>query len=215
MLTPRERLCPENAAAMIRSASTAFVLALCCLAALPAEARKKAKPVDAESSDDSGAGSSKTSKSAKADKPDSGKPVQIASFGDWGAYLAKGKGKTCYTLASPKERKPDIKRPAAYVFIADRPAEKVKNEVSIIMGFPMKESAPAQAKVGTTSFDLVAKGANAWIKDPADESKFVESLRHAAKLVVKAVPTHGPGTTDTYVLTGFKQALDRVTKECK
>lgn len=186
---------------MIRTASTAFALiAVCCVLAVPAEARKKPKPVADPKTD-----TSKTDAS--------GKPVQVASFGDWGAYLAKGKTKTCYTLASPKDRKPDVKHPAAYVFIADRPAEKVHNEVSIIMGFPVKDG--AQAKVGTSSFDLVAKGANAWIKNPADEAKFVEALKHSGKLVVKAAPTRGPATTDMYVLAGFKQALDRVTKECK
>ncbi len=209
---------------MIRTASTAFVLAVCCLVALPAEARRKTKPAPQSDESDNGtseSGKTKSSKSkTKADKADKkpdapGKPVQVATFGDWGAYLAKGKTKTCYTLASPKERKPDVKRAASYVFIADRPADKVRNEVSIIMGFPVKEGAPAQAKVGTSGFDLVAKGSNAWIKNPADEAKFVEALKHSGKLVVKAAPTRGAATTDIYVLTGFKQALERITKECK
>jgi hypothetical protein len=193
---------------MTRTASIVLALAAICVAAAPAAARRKATPPPA--ADDSG-----TAKDAKS-KPDaSGKPVQVASFGDWGAYLAKGKIKTCYTLGSPKERKPEGKRAAAYVFIADRPTQKVHNEVSIIMGFPMRDGAPAQAKVGSASFDLVAKGANAWIKNPDEEAKFVEALRRSPKLVVRATPTHGPATTDTYVLAGLKQALDRVTKECK
>jgi hypothetical protein len=182
---------------MKRFAETFALLALCCLAALPAQARKKAKP-EAEKSE-----------------PAASKPVKVASFGDWGAYLAKGKSKTCYTLASPKERKPDAKRETAYVFIADRPAEKVHNEVSIIMGFAIKPSAAPTAKVGTTSFDLIAKGSNAWIKNQADEAKFVEALKHSAKLVVKAAPAKGPATTDIYALSGFRQALDRINKECK
>lgn len=200
---------------MIRPAPTALtLLAVCSLLATPAEARRHARP-SPPSSDDADAGSKADKAPGKDKKAESTKPQQIASFGDWSAYMAKGKSKTCYTLASPKERKPDLKRGSAYVFIADRPAEKVHNEVSIIMGFPLKEDAAAQAKVGNASFDLVAKGANAWIKNPADEAKFVEALRHSAKLVVKAAPKKGPATTDIYVLSGFGQALDRVGKECK
>ncbi len=194
------------------AASTVLVLMSVALAALglaatPAAARKKADPDAAKLAQESDKGSDK--------KEDAGKPVQVATFGDWGAYLAKGKAKTCYALASPQDRKPEAKHDAAYVFIADRPGEKVHNEVSIIMGFPMKENAGAQAKIGAASFDLVAKGANAWIKNPAEEAKFVEALQHGGKLVVKAPPVKGPATTDTYSLTGLKPALERVSRDCK
>lgn len=191
---------------MIRSAKTALlVAALLPFLVASAEARKKP---DHDAAKLAHASEKKQDTSA-------GKPMQVATFGDWGAYLAKGKGKTCYALASPKERKPEAKHDAAYVFIADRPAENVHNEVSIIMGFPVKENGAAQAKVGTTNFDLVTKGSNAWIKNQADEAKFVEALKHSGRLIVKAPAAKGPATTDVYMLTGLKQALDRVTKDCK
>ena len=195
------------------AAPTALVLACvlaCVLLAMPsaAAARKKADPDAAKLAQES-------DKKDADKKGDAGKPVQVATFGDWGAYLAKGKAKTCYALASPQERHPEAKHDAAYVFIADRPGEKVHNEVSIIMGFPMKESGGAQARIGNASFDLVAKGANAWIKNPAEEAKFVEALQHGGKLVVKAPPVKGPPTTDTYSLAGLKPALERVSKDCK
>ena len=188
------------------AASTAFAFASLTLAVTPAAAARSKKAEAAKPAADV------DKKDAK--KEDAGKPVQVATFGDWGAYLAKGKAKTCYALASPQDRKPEAKHDAAYVFIADRPGEKVHNEVSIIMGFPMKE-AGAQAKVGNASFDLVAKGANAWIKNPGDEAKFVETLQHGGKLLVKASPVKGPAITDTYSLAGLKPALERVSKDCK
>ena len=173
------------------------------LATLPAEARR-----DHKKAQDSTQASTK--------KSDSSKPVQVATFGDWGAYTAKsGKARTCYALASPKERRPEVKRDAAYIFISDRPGEKVHNEVSIIMGFPVKENGKAEAKIGRTNFDLVSKGSNAWIKNPDDEAKFVEALQHSGTLVVKAAAAKGPATVDTYALDGFKQALARVSKECR
>ena len=192
---------------MTRSAPILLVAALAFAAsfAQPAAARHRASAPDKES-----AAPEKTSDAAAP-----GKPVQVGTFGDWGAYLAKGKAKTCYALAMPKDRKPEGKKEAAYVFIADRPAEKVHNEVSIMMGFPIKESGAAQAKVGSASFDLVAKGSNAWIKNPADEAKFVDALKHTGKLTVTAPSMKGKSTTDTYSLAGFKQALDHVAKDCK
>lgn len=145
-----------------------------------------------------------------------GKPEQVGSYGDWGAYVAQGaKDKTCYALARPKDRAPGgLNRDPAYVFISTRPSDKVREEVSIIMGFPLKEGEGSKAEVGGTSFDLVAKGTNAWIKNQAEEAKFVEALRKGSKLVVRAPSARGRVTTDTYVLSGVAQALEKVQKEC-
>jgi hypothetical protein len=181
----------------------------------------KAKDAKTKSKTDAKKTDSKKSDGKKKDAKDAdhkggAKPVQVGSFGDWGAFLAQsGKEKTCYALASPKDRLPSgLPRDPAYVFISNRPAENVRNEISIIMGFPMKDGAEARAEVGNLGFDLVAKGPNAWVKNPAEEGQFIEAMKKSAKLVVKAPSIKGNVTTDNYSLTGFSQALDKVQKEC-
>lgn len=139
----------------------------------------------------------------------------IEAYGDWTASLAQGKAKTCYALAKPKQRSPEGKRDQAYVFIADRPAEKVHNEVSIIMGFPIKEGSAAKARAGKIDFDLVAVSNAYFMKNPADDVRFVDTLKRGGVLIVKAPPLKGALTTDTYGLDGFKKALDRAQKECR
>jgi len=174
------------------------------------EARKhETKPQESKKSDAKADAKAQDSKKA-------GKPLQVGNYGDWGAYLAQtGKDKTCYALASPKDRTPGgLKRDPAYVFISNRPGENVRNEVSIIMGFALKEAGEARAEIGGSNFDLVGKGTNAWIKNPAEESKFVEALKKGSKLVVKAPSLKGNVTTDTYSLSGISQALERVQKDC-
>jgi len=158
-------------------------------------------------------------KKADAKSPDSkkgGKPVQLASFGDWGAFLAQGgKDKTCYALATPKDRNPAaLKRDPAYVFISSRPGENVRNEVSIIMGFAMKDGSDAKAEIAGSNFALIAKGTNAWVKNPAEETQFIDAMKKGSKLVVRAPSIKGNVTTDSYSLAGLSQALDRVQKEC-
>ncbi len=146
-----------------------------------------------------------------------GKPEQVGTFGDWGAFVSQGaKDKTCYALARPKERSPaGLNRDPAYVFISTRPGEKVREEVSIIMGFPMKDDGKSKAEVGAASFELVVKGANAWIKNPAEEARLVEALKKGSKLVVRAPSARGRVTTDTYSLAGIAPALEKVQKECQ
>jgi hypothetical protein len=184
----------------------AFAFAAALAWTSPASAKaKQAKP--AAKAEQSGTASAATTKT--------GKPSQLASYGDWGVFVAQGENsKTCYALATPKDRAPPgLKRDPAYVFISNRPGENVREEVSIIMGFPMKEGG-GRAEIAGSGFALIAKGANAWIKNQAEEAKFVDALKKGAKLIVKAPALKGHVTTDSYSLTGLAQALERVAKEC-
>ncbi|HLH11781.1 MAG TPA: invasion associated locus B family protein [Methylovirgula sp.] len=225
---------------MIRASGLGLALAL-CLAGLSSAAwaqsdadsststhrtHKSAKPKAPKSSKKDGSKKESAKKeSAKrghadkaeaSDEEDAGKPVQIATFGDWGAFLAEGKEKTCYVLAEPKERVPDkLKRDPAYIFISSRPDENIHNEVSVTMGFEMKDGGDAEADVAGTTYDLVSKGPNAWIKNPAQEAQFISALKKNAKLVVKATSVKGHTTTDSYSLAGLSQALERANKECR
>jgi hypothetical protein len=189
-------------------------------------ATSQSKP-DAKTSDTKSTGKTAKGKDEKNGKKvaslGDGKPVLLDTFHDWGAYMARGKEKTCYALASPKERAPStLKRDQAYVFISSRPSENVRNEVSIIMGFPLKDNAEAKAEIGSASYELIGKGTNAWIKNAAKESQLVEDLKKGSKdlkkgskLTVKASSNKGGQTTDSYSLAGLSQALDRVQKECQ
>ena len=146
-----------------------------------------------------------------------GKPALVTSFGDWGAYTAvAGKSKTCYALAEPKERLPAaLKRDKAYIFVSTRPAEGVKNEVSIIMGFDVKADSSPRSEVGTTGFDMVAQKDKLWVRNAAEEGHLLDAMRKGQRLIVKATSLRGNNTSDSYSLSGLAQALDRVQKECQ
>lgn len=147
---------------------------------------------------------------------DPAKPTLVGSFGDWGAYATQGKSRVCYALGKPKDRSPAaLKKEQAYVFISNRPSEGVKNEISVIMGVPLKEAAEARAEVGSATFDLVAKGQNAWVKNAADETRFIDAMKKGGKLIVKGTLFRGGVATDSYSLAGLAQALDRVIKDCR
>lgn len=193
-----------------------------------AEAKKTAeakKPAAAEEEPDAKSGKDKNGKAAKASKEKPAEkekagaktPTAVGSYGDWNAMTAHGQGKdkTCYALAEPKDRQPaKLQRDKAYVFISTRPAEGVRNEVAIILGFAAKDGGAASADIDGDNFELVTKGSNAWVKNPAKEKEFVEALKNGSKLVVKAPSAKGNVTTDTYSLKGLSDALGRVQKEC-
>jgi invasion protein IalB len=146
-------------------------------------------------------------------------PTLLGQYGDWGAYSAKpGGAKVCFTLAKPKTSKTEPagrKRDQAYVFISTRPAENVKHEVSVIIGYPFKTSSDAIAEVGAAKFAMYTQNDGAWIKNVAEEARMIDAMRKAADLTVKGTSGRGTQSTDQYSLKGLAQALDRAEQECK
>ncbi|MDP2357252.1 MAG: hypothetical protein Q8M31_14475 [Beijerinckiaceae bacterium] len=155
-------------------------------------------------------------KPAAQPKADPSKPVLVGQFGDWGAFATpQSKARTCYALSQPKTRAPgNLNRDPAYIFVSHRPAEKVRNEIAIIMGFDVLADSKPVAEIGNEEFELVAKGAHLWLRDASDEGKFIAAMRKGARLTLKARSTRNNLTTDTYSLSGITQALDRSLKEC-
>ena len=143
-------------------------------------------------------------------------PTPLGQFGDWSAFqVGNAKGRSCFTISSPKERKPDkLERDPATIFVTRRPGEGVHNEISLIVGFPMKEGGNATIKIGKTSFSLYTKEANAWVKNAAEEGNVIAAMRKGGNLVFDGTSKRGNKTTDRYSLSGLPQALESISKAC-
>src|SRR3954451_7488299 len=146
-------------------------------------------------------------------------PTLIGQFGNWGAYTAMPNGrKVCFALAKPASSKtnpPNRPRDPAYAFVSTRPAEKVVNEVSFMIGYALKPGSESTLEVGGASYAMYTQGDGLWIKNAAEEEKMVEALRKAPEAVVKGVSAKGTETIDTFSLKGLAQALDRLAQDCR
>jgi Invasion associated locus B (IalB) protein len=147
------------------------------------------------------------------------KPTLLAQFADWGAYSASPGGKKiCFTIAKPtsaETKPPNRPRNPPYMFITTRPADKVTNEVSVAIGYPLKGGSEASVEVGATTFALYTLGDGAWIKNIAEEAHMVDVMRHGDTAVVHGESARGTQSTDTYSLKGLSEALDRIAQECQ
>ncbi|MGY8638902.1 invasion associated locus B family protein [Bradyrhizobium sp. 14AA] len=146
-------------------------------------------------------------------------PTLIGQFGTWGAYSATPNGKkVCFALAKPSSSKtnpPNRPRDPAYAFVSTRPAEKVNNEVSVMIGYALKPGSESSVEVGGAAFAMYTQGDGLWIKNAAEEERMVEAMRKSADLVVKGVSAKGTETIDTFSLKGLAQALDKIAQDCR
>jgi Invasion associated locus B (IalB) protein len=182
-------------------------------AAKPAAAAKPATPAAKP------AAPGKPEAAAAAAAAGGAEPTLIGQFGTWGAYTATPSGrKVCFALAKPSSSKtnpPNRPRDPAYAFVSSRPAEKVVNEVSIMIGYTLKPGSESTLEVGGGSYAMYTQGDGLWIKNAAEEERMVEAMRKSADVVVKGVSAKGTETTDTFSLKGLSQALDRLAQDCK
>ena len=146
-------------------------------------------------------------------------PTLIGQFGTWGAYTATPNGrKVCFALAKPSSSKtnpPNRPRDPAYAFVSSRPAEKVVNEVSIMIGYALKPGSESSLEVGGSAYAMYTQGDGLWIKNAAEEDRMVDAMRKSADVTVKGMSAKGTETTDVFSLKGLSQALDRLAQDCK
>jgi hypothetical protein len=146
-------------------------------------------------------------------------PTLIGQFGTWGAYTATPNGrKVCFALAKPSSSKtnpPGRPRDPAYAFVSTRPAEKVTNEVSIMIGYQLKPGSESSLEVGGARYAMYTQGDGLWIKNAAEEERMVDAMRKAPDVVVKGMSAKGTETSDTFSLKGLAQALDKIGQDCR
>jgi hypothetical protein len=145
-------------------------------------------------------------------KPDAAKPPPAMS-----GATPNGK-KVCFALAKPASSKtnpPNRPRDPAYAFVSTRPAEKVSNEVSVMIGYTLTPGSESTLEVGGASFSMYTQGDGLWIKNAAEEERMVEAMRKSADATVKGVSAKGTETTDTFSLKGLSQALDKIAQDCR
>jgi len=140
----------------------------------------------------------------------------IGKFKDWESFVLTQDGnKICFAQSVPVLRAPKkLKRDPSRLFVSFRPAENIKNEISVTNGYEFKLKTPVTAKSGKKSYDLFTKGRFAWVVDNEDETKLIKTMQKASRLMIVGNSDKGEQTTDHYSMMGFTKAYNVTKKSC-
>ena len=140
----------------------------------------------------------------------------IGKFKDWESFtLLQNGNKVCFAQSIPVVRAPKkLKREPSRLFVSFRPAENIKNEISVTNGYEFKIKAPVTAKSGKKNYDLFSKGKFAWVVDNDDEKKLIVTMKKASRLMIIGNSDKGEQTTDHYSMMGFTKAYNATKKSC-
>ena len=111
---------------------------------------------------------------------------------------------------------PGRPRDPAWLFVSTRPAEKVKEEVSVIFGYPFKANTDATVEIGATNFAMYTQNDGAWVKNAAEEARLVDAMRKGRRRDGEAAnPAAAPRPSTSFRSRAWRQALDRAAQECR
>ena len=140
----------------------------------------------------------------------------VGKFKDWESFVLLSEGnKICFAQSVPVIRAPKkLKREPSRLFVSFRPAENIKNEVSVTNGYQFKLKSPVTAKSGKKKYDLFSKDRFAWVVDNEDEIKLIRTMKKASRLMIIGNTEKGDQTTDHYSMMGFTKAYNAAKKSC-
>ena len=142
-------------------------------------------------------------------------PRSTGKYKNWESFVAEtDKGKICFAQTVPTKRAPAaVKRNESKLFVTFRPSEDVKDEVSLTSGHDYKTSS-VTASSGKRKYSFFSQKEFAWLLDDQEEKKFIQLMKKATDIIVKARTTKGAETTDHYSMMGFTKAYNTAKKTC-
>lgn len=141
----------------------------------------------------------------------------IGEFGAWRAYRSQADaGVLCFAASMPVSREPQaLRRGDGFVFVSYRTSEGVRDELSLVLGYPLRADADGTLTVGGASFPLMEKGEAAWLASAALHPQVVEAFRREFVASVETTSARGNATRDAYSLRGFSRAYRAMAEACK
>ena len=141
---------------------------------------------------------------------------KIGKFKDWEAMVVSdAEGKVCFAQSLPILQAPKTNKRDAKLFVAFRPNDKIKNEVSVTPGYEFNKNNSVTAASGKNKFifDIKEQGF-AWIADNKIELKMIKQMRKGSRIMITGYNQQGSQTIDHYSLLGFTKAYNASRKAC-
>ena len=146
-----------------------------------------------------------------------------ATFKDWRLFVSRQNTiKSCYIVGEPRTMQPrTARRGAVFLSVSHRPAQGVRGEVNVQIGYPFSASSNPFAKIGADEFSFFTgvqaqNGADeaAWLIKLKQQPRMVRAMKRGTTLIFKGTSARGTLTTDRYSLRGFTAAMRAMDAAC-
>lgn len=137
----------------------------------------------------------------------------LGVFETWGAYVDRATPR-CHAIAMPQPDRRAQRPTQPYASVGTWPRKKVRGQVHFRLSRPAAARATAALSIGRRSFVLLASGADAWARSPAEDAAIVAAMRSAPAMTLRGRDAAGRRYADKYPLAGAASAMDAATLAC-
>jgi len=151
------------------------------------------------------------------------KPKRIGTYQHWRVFTdGSGADQQCFAVSEPRKKLPaGAKRGEIFLSITHRPAQNVRYEPSIRVGYPMSDSVDPLAEIDGQPFRFFS-GAQAkieatewaWLEEPTRTEALIAEMKKGNQFEFTAMSARGTQTRDSYSLLGFTRALKALDEAC-
>ena len=153
------------------------------------------------------------------------------NYRDWSVFVSKEDPFTCFIASQSVkseaykngQKLSSVNREKGTIYIIKKKNKENKYEATFYAGYPLQVGSKAKLSIDKKN-EIVffahpspkekAEKEHAWAQK-YDEEKLVSYLRKGSKAVLSAVSHRNTVTKDTFMLTGFSDALSELGKLCK
>ena len=141
---------------------------------------------------------------------------KIGKYKDWESMVVMdADGKVCFAQSLPILQAPKTNKRDAKLFVAFRPNDNIKNEVSVTPGYEFNKNNYVTSASWKNKFKFYIKEQGfAWIADNKIELKMIKQMRKGSRIMITGYNQQGSQTIDHYSLLGFTKAYTASRKAC-
>ena len=153
------------------------------------------------------------------------------SFRDWSIFISKNDPITCFIASQSVkseafkngQKLSSVNREKGTIYIIKKKNKKNEYEGTLYAGYPLQVGSKAKLSIDQKQEVVFfahpspkekAEKEHAWAQK-YDEEKLISYLKKGSKAVLSAVSHRNTVTKDTFMLTGFSDALLELEKLCK
>ncbi len=143
-------------------------------------------------------------------------PALIKQNSDWSSFShGDGPGKVCFAMTTPKSKTPpNLNHGDVFFFVSNRPGEGVRNEPSILVGYPFQDGSRVTVDIDGEKFTLFTKGDGAWVENAAQEAPLIAAMKKGRTMSVAGTSGRGNATGYTFSLSGISASVGDIDKAC-
>ena len=153
------------------------------------------------------------------------------NYRDWSVFVSKEDPFTCFVASQSVkseaykngQKLSSVNREKGTIYIIKKKNKENKYEATFYAGYPLQVGSKAKLSIDKKN-EIVffahpspkekAEKEHAWAQK-YDEEKLVSYLKKGSKAILSAVSHRNTVTKDTFMLTGFSDALSELGKLCK